>query len=93
MRYARSHGSAHASLSLDISVAVTTIAHPELISPYTTLVFADMVPCSDFSRQSVRNFAKCGYGFAYHMSRVCVRLSAINVGVCQLNAYTDHADF
>jgi len=36
MRYARSHGSAHASLSLDVSVAATPIPHPKSISPYIT---------------------------------------------------------
>ena len=36
MRYARSHGSAHASLSLDVSVAATPIPRPKPISPYIT---------------------------------------------------------
>ena len=36
MCYARSHGSAHASLSLDVSVAATPIPRPKPISPYIT---------------------------------------------------------
>jgi len=38
MHYARSNGFAHASLSLDVSVAAIQISHPNPISPYTTLL-------------------------------------------------------